>query len=105
MESTTDLYTIRKHPNSFTWGRVEKIYDLTDYYTIVEYLPSSALKDGVVTQFTQFHVYVEGKDTCRSSTSIEGAMLVAIAYGGFTNKNTADEMARASAKLLEIEGV
>ena len=101
MERTTDLETIRKHPRSFTWGYVERIYDIDDYYTIVQYTP---VVDGKIRP-TQFHIYVDGKDICVGSNSIEGAMILAIAHGGFPNKNTAGELARAAGKLLDIEEV
>lgn len=99
MERTTDLGTIRNNPRAFSWGHVDKIYDIDDYYTIVQYTP---MINGKI-EDTHFHVYVDGKDTSRGSYSIEGAMILAIALGGFENKNTAAELARAAAKLLEVD--
>lgn len=99
MEHTTDLETIRKNPRSFTWGYVEKIYDLADFYTIVEFTPVVGGK----IYSSEFHIYVEGKDTAVGAKTIEGAMITAIALGGFENKNEAAELARAAAKLLEVE--
>lgn len=99
LNTTTDLTAIRQG-KPFTWGTVKRIYDLTDYYTLVEFTP----REGQDLP-TKFHIYVDEKDTCRSSLSIEGALLIMIAYAGFANKNQADERSRAAALLLEIEEV
>lgn len=54
----------------FPWGKIVATHEIGPY-AIVEYVA----KDGI-----GYHVYVDGKDTCRGSTSFDGALLVAIAY-------------------------
>ena len=93
MEKTTDLATVRQDWDRFACGQVTRIIYITPAYTIVCYSPTGSS--------TSFRAYVGGKDTGCSASSVEGAMLIAIAYG--STKTDQDPMARAAAKLLEVE--
>lgn len=98
-QPTTDLDLVKKgHP--FTWGVVLNIHTL-GRYTFVEY--SSRLLDGVqdgLEDVSTFHLYVDGASTGCGFTSLEGAMLYAVAI----IKLPAHErgMAIAAAKLLGV---
>ena len=72
MERTTDLEVIRERPRLFTWGTILHVHDIGSY-TIVEYKDN---KDGK----PLFHVYVDNKSTNTSTTTLEGALVYAIAY-------------------------
>lgn len=88
---TTDLETIRTNPERFTWGKVEAIVDCA-YYTFVQFETEER---------TLVHVYVDGKDTCRSAGSLEEAFVVAVAY---RNGHRNDGASHNAWKLLKREG-
>jgi hypothetical protein len=94
METTTDLETIRKHPGRFTWGRAEAVHDV-GRYSIVESVDRK-------TQEVSFHPYVDGRNTHVSASSLEGALVLAVARGSIENPNTADERGRCAALLLGV---
>ncbi len=95
--STLALEVIRKHPRSFMWGTVLRVHDIGSY-TLVEYEHRHAYKDEGV----QFHVYVDGKDTRMSETTLDNALLYAIAHKHL-ELNTASYMAKGAGKLLGVE--
>lgn len=68
---TTELSVIRERPNRFTWGRVAKFHDVGPY-TLVEFIPDRLA--GAPGQAPEFHVYVDGYDTCRSTATLDGAL-------------------------------
>jgi hypothetical protein len=92
MDTTTDLTVIRKTPNLFTWGKVVSIHDLGPY-TFLEYTD----RDGD----TNFHVYVEGKSMSSSTSTLEGAMILAIAKKNLA-LNEDHHMAMAAMKVLGV---
>jgi hypothetical protein len=94
MERTTDLEVIRKHAGQFTWGTILKVHDFGPY-TIVEYTDRS--RGDIL-----FHVYVDGKSTSNSSSTLEGAILLAIARKNL-EPNTARFMAMGACKLLGVK--
>lgn len=99
METTTDLKIIRKNPKQHTWGPVLQIIDI-EQYTLVFYherLPNST----DLTDTYSWAVYVDGVSTKSGAKSLEGALLVAIAYGG--KLKNPDAAVRYAAKLLELE--
>jgi hypothetical protein len=82
-ERTTNINKIKKG-NGFTWGEVTKIYDI-GIYIICEYHPwkceGVTIKTGDADYTTiNFHSWVNGRDTCHSSASLEEAITGAIAY-------------------------
>lgn len=103
--NTTDLDLVRMQPNRFTWGKVEKIHDL-GRYTFIEF--TSRLQARNVTKGTtlspsvEFHIYVDGRETNQSASTIEGAMLTAISIAKVENPNTAAHLCFAAAKLLNV---
>jgi hypothetical protein len=97
MERTTDLDVIRKHRARFTWGSVQEIHDIGPY-TIVEYISRNRDKEDE----TCFHVYVDGKNTSSSTSTLEGAMILAIAHKHL-EVNEARYMAMAACKILGVK--
>ena len=95
MERTTDLEVIRRYPRRFTWGPVTAMHDV-GRYSLLEFEDAEGRR--------AWHVYVDGKDTHRSGSTLESAMLTAIAFSKFENKNVADERARCAAVLLSMPG-
>lgn len=72
--TTTDLKELAKGI-PFTWGNIEMIYDIEDY-TIAKYEKIlNGESEGIA-----YYIWVEDKDTCYSSHTIEGAMAIAMAY-------------------------
>lgn len=94
MDTTTDLEIIRKSPRRFTWGKIDKIHDIGPY-TIVEYTDKS-------TKCPTFHVYVDGKCTGTSTTTFDGALLIAIGRKNL-EANEARWMSIAAGKLLGVK--
>lgn len=76
MTPTTDLDTVRRNPNAFTWGTIRKIHDVGPRYTVVEYY--WPVDDAACTRYL---VYVDGNSTNRSPAGFDQALLVAIAQG------------------------
>jgi len=95
MKKTTDFNVIKNHPLKFVWGKIVKVHKAGPY-DIVEYHPDSAPSE------TLFHVYVDEQSTNWSATSIEGALLLAIAKKRLDEVNTATHMAQAAMKLLDV---
>jgi hypothetical protein len=58
----------------FRWGTITKIHVIDPFhkYEIVEYMSSMG---------TLFHAYVNGQDTRKAYTTLEEAIVFAIAYG------------------------
>jgi hypothetical protein len=100
-KSTTDLSTVRSQPDRFTWGQVFKVHDVGTRYSFVEYEPrlEFALKTG-----RSFHIYVDGTSLGRSTSTLEGALIYAIAFANLKEVNLASHMAAAAAKLLDVNG-
>ena len=70
--------------SSFTWGRIEEQVHLGPY-TFVKYRPYvtgtwDRLSKRPVEPVFNYHIYVDGKDTHQGAHSLEGAMVLAIAY-------------------------
>lgn len=107
MNHTTDLHIIRQHPRRFTWGTVTQIHDIGNgaegpLYTVVEHYddrPTVMAVEGYVPE-RRFHVYVEGRDTCQSTLSLEEALVLAIAIHKLGKTSGAEHMARAATQLL-----
>ncbi len=93
MERTTDLEVIRNRPRAFTWGTVLKVHDIGPY-TIVEF---QHREEGVA-----FHVYVDGKDTSNSTSTLESGLIYAIARKNL-EVNEARWMAIGARKLLGLK--
>jgi hypothetical protein len=100
MANATDFKDVLDNPKSFTWGHVTNTYQL-DYIGIVESRQESGGVPNFVSTMNTFHVYVDGKDTSRSSKTLEGAILIAIGHKHL-EQNHADQMARAAVKLFGL---
>lgn len=102
-KDTTDLQEVRSSPGRFTWGKVWAIHSI-GRYTFVEYF-GRAYKDGHPTGEDEtkpsFHIYVDGKSTSKSASSIESALIHAIALGKL-EANEARWMVIGALKLLEL---
>lgn len=84
----------------FTWGTPLARHEIGDFQ-IVEYVDD---KEFVNRQSElgriYFHAYVGGKDTCQSATTLEGALIIAIAY----KYDGPNHGAMYAARVLGIEG-
>lgn len=95
-KETTNLYDIRQDANAASYGYAERIYDFGPY-TFVE----AEDVDGRVL----FHIYFEGEYSNLYATSIEQAMIGAIAHGSFPgNREAAGNATTEACKILEVEG-
>lgn len=101
MTGTTKLDEVRKNPERFTWGTVVAIHAIKNF-TFVEYLESPKPGSGGF-RARYFSIYINGNDTCRSTPSIEGAMLLAVALSTLGCGGQADHMAQACCKILEVK--
>jgi hypothetical protein len=84
MDRTTDLKEIRQR-NPFSWGTIVEIYDIGKHYTVVEYHPWKREGSNVLTgkpnfDKLEYHCYVDGKDTCSSMETFDGALINCITY-------------------------
>lgn len=93
---TTDLSHLRKFPSAFTWGRIVAFYDLGPY-TIAEYDPRT--RDPKL-EMSNYHVWVDGKNTHHGARSLEEAILLAIGIRNL-GANSGPHMARAAFKILQ----
>lgn len=97
MNTTTDLETVRKSPRKFSWGEVVAVHDV-GWYTIVEYKCGTV--DSINYGRKAFHVYVSGKDTHRSTLTLDEALLLAVAVRN--SGSSADHMAIAAGRVLGL---
>ena len=75
---TTDLDKIR-NGMLFTWGKVLEIIDVGEY-TIIRYIPKPSGNIVSVQPMPEcFHGYIAGKDTNRSSCTLDGILVACIA--------------------------
>ena len=91
---TTNLERIRRAPMSFTWGNPVAFHDV-GRYTIVEYI-----REGKDESEKAFHVYVDGRSTNNACSTLEKALILAIAFGSGQGINIAGHMAQAACRLL-----
>jgi len=80
MKKTTDLHLLKKGSTfGFTWGKLIKIHEIGPY-AIGEYVhwENSELEE--THDEKSYHIWVDGKDTCRGASSLESAIVQAIAY-------------------------
>jgi hypothetical protein len=61
------------------------------------------MPDGINEGKSLYAIYVDGKSMSVSETSLERAMVTAVAYGLLEESNTARHMAAAACKLLKPE--
>ena len=100
-QSSTDYAIVRVRPDRFTWGKIASWHDV-GRYSIVEYKPyvlnssPPALKEDNL-----FHIYVDKKSQGTSASSLESALVTAIALGCL-EVNHAHHMSTACLKILEI---
>lgn len=99
-DKTTDITPIRTFPRRFSWGTVIQIHDVGPSYTIVEFLPIRRGEE-VTEQEHLFHVYVDGKDCCVSTTTLDGALILAMSRKNL-EPNKGRYMAMAACKLLGV---
>ncbi len=86
----------------FTWGPVVKIHSIVALnIDVVEYHPLNHDTKQYETEKTNFHPYVNQKDSCRSCYSLEAAIIYGIAEVRLGRNNGLDE-AKCVCKLLDI---
>jgi hypothetical protein len=95
-KTTTDLEVLRRSPHQYCWGRIIKIHDIGEHYTIIEAEQTRRnLHEGQV----DFYAYVDGK-TCHTRTqTFDDALIHCIAYRNL-EQNQASWMSMAAHKLL-----
>ena len=71
METTTNIKKIKNGTAKFTWGSVVKIFEIGEY-DIVKSLDDEG--------GSSFHCWVNGKDTHRSCSSLDKALVFCVAY-------------------------
>lgn len=102
METTTKLDEVKKRPHTFIWGRVVKIHEISRY-TILEY-EERVLNGKESTGRVLFHPYVNDEDLHTSCTSLESAIVHAIAIA-VLGPYRGTWMAMAACKLLGLNEV
>lgn len=99
---TTDLDVIKNHPHRFVWGKIVQIHTL-GRYTFVEYREYRYTRgtqgDGSEGEIS-FHIYVDGRSTSHSASTLDSALIEAIALANQPDQNHAIWMARAAKMLL-----
>jgi hypothetical protein len=103
METSTDLQIILKEPFRFAWGRVVQIHVLGPFTFVESEKRKRDLKEGEEPPPNSFHVYVDGRNTSRSCSSLESAMVLAIAMRNMNCSSVGDHMAQACCKILDIK--
>jgi hypothetical protein len=90
IERTTDIVKI-KNGGLFTWGETLDIVEFNEY-VVVKYHPWKIKGMNVLTgdinyDSDLYHSWLNGKDTCHSSTTLEGAIvdLFALKYDGLNS--------------------
>jgi hypothetical protein len=89
---TDDLETLRKEPHRFSMGKIKEFIDVGEY-TIVKYTA------GETVAFTS---YVNGKSTPTAMSSLDGALLVAMAYRT-QSRHCAHMLAIAMGRIVNIQ--
>lgn len=100
-DKTIDLETIRRYPGLYMWGPVLSIIDIADTYTLVFY-KERRLGFETSTGRNAWAIYLNGKDTGLGATSLDKALLLAVACGNPACKNPGEAAAYA-AKILDLE--
>ena len=84
---------VQGNKKEFVWGPVVKVHEIGEY-SIVEYRPQ-IFKDSCGTgkyeeEKTNFHPYINGKDTNRSFESLDDAIIGTICYKVDSNNTRLD---------------
>ncbi len=97
IEYTTDLEVIRNKPHLYTWGKIVNFHEIGSI-VIVETEEEE--------NRSNFHVYVNGKDKCRSASTLENALMYALVISKISEPcrtNEASWMYLSIQKLLKPE--
>jgi len=89
---TDDLETLRKEPHRFSRGKIKEFIDVGEY-TIIKFTPGTE---------TFFAIYVNGNSTSTNSRTLEGALLIAMAYR-YESRHAAHSLAIAMGRILNIQ--
>lgn len=102
---TTALEVLRVNPELFTWGKIVRFHDI-GRYTFVEYLgliyEKGRVVEGAHMEEAWFSVYVDGKTALNSASSLDSALLFAVAYANLET-NEARWMHIAALKLIGLK--
>lgn len=93
--TTTNLATVRKEPQRYTWGKIRQIHEIGPY-AVIEY--ESQEDNGE----TRWSPYVNGQDLRRSMLNLDAALLVGMAFRSPTTTKEPEVAARYAAKLLDV---
>lgn len=99
-QTTTDLDVIRKDPQRFTWGRINRIENLGPY-TFVHYLqyPMGNDAGGSV----RVGLYVDGAETNTSYPDLDQALVAAVAFRNTKNHTEARWAGMMALRILNIK--
>lgn len=95
---TSDYVVVKARPDRFVWGKVVAWHEV-GRYQILEY---SRQDDESEEPRRCFHVYVDKVGHNTSASSLESALVIAVALGRL-EVNHAHHMSTACLKVLELE--
>ncbi len=103
MQNLTAEYAVVKvRPGRFVWGKIVAWHEV-GRYQIVEYLPN--VPNSSPREYSDqpsFHVYVDKDDKSTGASSLESALVIAVAMGNL-EINHAHHMSTACLKVLGID--
>jgi hypothetical protein len=95
-KTTTELDVLRHSPHRYCWGKITKIIDINEHYTIIEAIQTSRnVNEGEI----NFHPFVDGKACHTYTLSFDDALIQCIAYRNL-EYSQATWMSQAAHKLL-----
>ena len=93
---TTNIDVLKTDPSArFTWGFIEEFYTIGPY-DIVKYITNHGNE-------TNYHGWINGKDTSRGWTTLDRAILGLLAYKHDGNNSQAGELMSRMLGLPELE--
>lgn len=98
---TTDYVVVKARPGRFVWGKIVQWHEV-GCYQIVEYRPyvmNSNPRE--CREEPHFHVYVDKESKSTGASTLESALIIAIALGNLET-NHAHHMSTACLKILDL---
>jgi hypothetical protein len=98
---TTDYVVVKARPGRFVWGKIVQWHEV-GRYQIVEYFPAFASsRPPEYEDQAKFHIYLDKKSTHTGASTLESALVIAIAMGNL-EVNHARHMSTACLKILDL---